>query len=144
MTTHIQRSAILPYSAQALFELVNDVARYPEFLPWCSAATILQQNENSMKASLTVGKAGIKQSFVTENTWADESRMEMNLAEGPFKQLKGVWEFKSLGEKACRISLDMRFDYAGVLVKATLGPLFNHAANTMVDAFCQRARQLYG
>jgi len=71
-------------------------------------------------------------------------RIEMNLQEGPFTSLNGVWEFKALGDKACKISLDLTFDYAGPLVRATLGPLFNQAANTMVDAFCQRAKQLYG
>jgi ribosome-associated toxin RatA of RatAB toxin-antitoxin module len=71
-------------------------------------------------------------------------RIEMSLEEGPFSQLNGVWEFKVLGDKACKISLDLSFDYAGPLVRATLGPLFNQASNTLVDAFCQRVKQLYG
>jgi ribosome-associated toxin RatA of RatAB toxin-antitoxin module len=144
MTTRIQRSALLPYPAQALFDLVNDVASYPQFLPWCRASEVLEVSETHMLASLEVAKGGIGQRFVTRNVLLPGQRIEMNLQEGPFSSLNGVWEFKALGDKACKISLDLTFDYAGPLVRATLGPLFNQATNTMVDAFCQRAKQLYG
>ncbi|MBB3104079.1 type II toxin-antitoxin system RatA family toxin [Azomonas macrocytogenes] len=144
MTTHIHRSALLPYPAQALFDMVNDVASYSEFLPWCSASEVLSASETEMHASMTVAKAGFSQHFLTHNKLQPGERIEMNLTEGPFRHLHGIWEFKSLGEKACKITLDLRFDYAGPLVKMTLGPLFNHAANTLVDAFCERAKQLYG
>ncbi|WP_028241629.1 type II toxin-antitoxin system RatA family toxin [Stutzerimonas azotifigens] len=144
MTTHIQRSALLPYPAEALYDMVNDVARYPEFLPWCSSTEVLESSDTEMRARLTVEKAGLKQRLLTRNQLQPGKRIEMALEEGPFRQLHGVWEFKALGDKASRISLDMRFDYAGPLIKVTLGPLFNHAANTLVDAFCDRARALYG
>jgi len=144
MTTRIQRSALLPYPAQALFDLVNDVASYPQFLPWCRSSEVLEVSETHMLASLEVAKGSIGQRFVTRNVLQPGQRIEMNLQEGPFTSLNGVWEFKALGDKACKISLDLTFDYAGPLVRATLGPLFNQAANTMVDAFCQRAKQLYG
>lgn len=144
MTTRIQRSALLPYPAQALFDLVNDVANYPQFLPWCAASEVMEASETHMVASLEVAKGGLSQRFVTRNTLQPGQRIEMNLEEGPFSSLHGVWEFKALGDKACKITLDLSFDYAGSLVRATLGPLFNQATNTMVDAFCQRARQLYG
>jgi len=144
MTTHIQRSALLPYPAQALYDLVNDVANYPQFLPWCSGATVLEVSETAMRAKVEVAKGGISQHFVTRNVLVPGHSIEMNLEEGPFSQLHGLWVFKPLGEKACKISLDLSFEYSGALVKATLGPLFNQAANTLVDAFCQRAKQLYG
>ncbi|MDP9942179.1 type II toxin-antitoxin system RatA family toxin [Ectopseudomonas alcaliphila] len=144
MTTRIQRSALLPYPAQALFDLVNDVVSYPQFLPWCRSSEVLEVSETHMLASLEVAKGSIGQRFVTRNVLQPGQRIEMNLQEGPFTSLNGVWEFKALGDKACKISLDLTFDYAGPLVRATLGPLFNQAANTMVDAFCQRAKQLYG
>ncbi|UFQ96910.1 type II toxin-antitoxin system RatA family toxin [Pseudomonas wenzhouensis] len=144
MATRIQRSALLPYPAQALFDLVNDVASYPQFLPWCRASEVLEVSETHMLASLEVAKGSIGQRFVTRNVLLPGQRIEMNLQEGPFTSLNGVWEFKALGDKACKISLDLTFDYAGPLVRATLGPLFNQATNTMVDAFCQRAKQLYG
>lgn len=144
MTTHIHRSALLPYPARMLFDLVNDVASYPEFLPWCSASEVLDASEVHMRASLTVAKAGLSQRFVTRNVLVPAQSIELNLEEGPFSQLHGEWQFKALSDKACKISLDLNFDYAGPLVRATLGPLFNQAANTLVDAFCQRAKQLYG
>lgn len=144
MSTHIHRSALLPYPARVLFDLVNDVARYPEFLPWCSASEVLEVSETHMRASLAVSKAGLSQRFVTRNTLLAGQSIELNLEEGPFTQLHGTWQFKTLSDKACKISLDLTFDYAGPLVRATLGPLFNQAANTLVDAFCQRAKQLYG
>jgi ribosome-associated toxin RatA of RatAB toxin-antitoxin module len=144
MTTHIQRSALLPYPAQALYDLVNDVPRYSEFLPWCSAARVLEQSEGHMRARLEIAKGGLSQHFVTENTLVPGQSIVMDLIEGPFNQLHGVWTFKALGEKACKISLDLSFDYAGPIVRATLGPLFNQAANTFVDAFCQRAKELHG
>lgn len=142
MTTHIQRSALLPYPAQALYDLVNDVARYPEFLPWCSGATVLESSDVEMRAKVEVAKGGLSQHFVTKNVLVPGQSIEMNLEEGPFSQLHGLWVFKPLGEKACKISLDLSFEYSGVLVKTTLGPLFNQAANTLVDAFCARAKQL--
>ncbi|TBU95713.1 type II toxin-antitoxin system RatA family toxin [Stutzerimonas kirkiae] len=144
MTTHIQRSALLPYSAQALFDMVNDVASYPQFLPWCSETEVLFADDTRMQASMTVAKAGLSQKFMTRNELEPGRRIEMRLEEGPFSHLNGVWEFKALGEKACKISLDLTFEYAGPLVRATLGPLFNQAANTLVDAFCERAKALYG
>ena len=97
-----------------------------------------------LRASLAVAKGGLSQRFVTANTLVPGELIKLNLVEGPFTQLYGQWEFKALGDKACKISLDLTFDYAGPLVRATLGPLFNQATNTLVDAFCQRAKQLYG
>lgn len=144
MTTHIQRSALLPYPAKALYDLVNDVARYPEFLPWCSSTRVIESSDDFMRASLEVAKGGLSQRLVTRNALITGERIEMNLEEGPFTQLHGIWVFKPLGEKACKISLDLSFDYDGPIVRATLGPLFNQAANTLVDAFCQRAKQLNG
>ena len=144
MATHIQRSALLPYSAAALYDLINDVPSYPQFLPWCSASEVLEETEDSMRAALMIAKGHLSQRFVTKNTLVPNQSISMALEEGPFSQLQGTWEFKALGEKACKISLDLECDYAGPIIKATLGPLFTQAANTMVDAFCQRAKELYG
>lgn len=144
MATRIHRSALLPYPARALYDLVNDVARYPDFLPWCSSTEVLEVSETQMRARLEVAKGGLSQRFLTRNALRPGESIEMHLEEGPFTHLHGIWTFKTLGEKACKISLDLTFDYAGSLVKATLGPLFNQAANTLVDAFCERAKQIYG
>ena len=134
----------VPHTPEQMFALVADVERYPEFLPWCSAAEILEESDQQMRARLTVGKAGIHQSFTTVNDLEPGSRIDMHLENGPFTALHGVWEFRALSDHACKISLDLQFSYSGPVVKATLGPLFNHAANTLVDAFSQRAKELYG
>lgn len=144
MSTRIQRSALLPYPARALYDLVNDVASYPQFLPWCSVAEVLESNDRLMRATLKVGRAGISQQFTTRNALVPGESITMKLEQGPFSALHGVWQFQALSDKACKITLDLSFEYSGALVKATLGPLFNQAATTMVDAFCQRAKQLYG
>lgn len=144
MSIQIERSALLPYSALQMYNLVNDVQRYPEFLPWCAATSLIESSDTALTASITVAKLGIKQSFTTQNQMIPGERIELALVDGPFSHMTGIWTFKALNEKACKISLDMNFDYKGALVKATLGPFFTQAANTMVDAFCKRAQQLYG
>ena len=144
MSTKINRSALLPYSVHALYDMVNDVLSYPEFLPWCSATRILESSDVQMRAELTVAKAGLSHRFTTQNRMIPGERIEIQLVQGPFRHLQGVWTFQTLNDKASKISLDMDFDYSGAIMRVTLGPLFNHAANTMMDAFCQRARQLYG
>jgi len=144
MSIKIQRSAILPYPAQQLYQMVNDVERYPEFLPWCSKTRLISADDTSMCAEVTASRAGLSHSFVTSNQLVPNERVEINLVKGPFKHLHGIWEFKQLSEAACKMSLELEFDYSGMLIKATLGTLFTHAANTMVDAFCQRAKELYG
>ncbi|PRB79890.1 type II toxin-antitoxin system RatA family toxin [Pseudomonas sp. MYb185] len=142
--THIKRSALLPFPAERLFDLVNRVEHYPEFLPWCTKAEIISETDELMRARLTVGKAGLHQSFTTRNELVPGKRIDMRLEDGPFTELHGVWEFQALSEQACKITLDLKFNYSGALVRATLGPLFNHAANTMVEAFSKRAQELYG
>ena len=144
MATHIQRSALLPYSAQQLYSLVNDVERYPEFLPWCAAATVLEVSETTMRASLQLSKAGISQRLLTRNTLTANQSIEMQLEEGLFKQFYGLWTFTALQESACKVSLDLRFEYAGSLLGMALAPMFNKASATLLDAFCARAQALYG
>lgn len=142
--THIQRSAIVMCSREALFDLVNDIERYPEFLPWCLAAHVESKTDTQITAQLTVGKSGIKQSFSTRNLLKRPEQMEMTLVEGPFKQLRGVWQFSELNSDACKVNFDLQFEFSNKLTALALGAVFNQAADTLVDAFCARANQLYG
>lgn len=141
---HVERSALLPYSAHQMYCLVNDVEKYPEFLPWCNGTEILAESTHSMSAKLMITKGPIKQYLITNNILVPDASIEINLQEGPFKKLHGLWTFRQLNEKACKINLIMEFDYNSILMKATLGPLFNKAASSMVDIFSQRANYLYG
>lgn len=140
----ISRSALLPYAALKVYDIVNDVRAYPEFLPWCGGAEVMDSTENTMIASVTIAKAGLKQTFVTQNTVQPGERIDMQLVKGPFSHLVGHWVFKSLDENACKISFDLAFEVSNPLLKAALGAIFEQIASTMVQSFCERAKQLYG
>ena len=124
-------------------ELVNDVNAYPQFLPWCSKAQIIEQGPEFMVASIEVQKGAIKQSFTTRNDFSENGRISMDLVDGPFKYLKGIWDFIHLKEGACKVVLTLEFELKQNFAKMAFGPVFNQAANSMVDAFCERANQLY-
>lgn len=140
----VKRSALVTYSPLQMFAVVNDIAAYPQFLPWCSGAKILSQSDTEMVARLDLEKAGIRQSFTTRNTWDSPTAMEMNLVEGPFSYLKGVWSLQALGTDGCRISVQLTFELNSRVMNATLGKVFSVASDKMVDAFCQRAERIYG
>ncbi|MBO1926742.1 type II toxin-antitoxin system RatA family toxin [Thiomicrorhabdus sp. 6S2-11] len=139
----ITRTALLPYSAKQMYDLVNDVPSYPQFLPWCGGAKVLQQDASSMQASVTIAKAGIKQTFTTNNHLVDGKRIEMQLIDGPFKSMHGEWEFKVLDEDACKILFEIEFEVSNGILNMALGPIFEQIASTMVDSFCERAKQIY-
>ncbi|MDG6778240.1 type II toxin-antitoxin system RatA family toxin [Thiomicrorhabdus sp. zzn3] len=139
----ISRSALLPYSAQKVYDLVNDVAAYPEFLPWCGGAEVVSQTDLEMQAKVTIAKAGISQTFETRNHLVPGQRIEMHLVDGPFKSLRGEWQFKPLDVDACKILFEVEFEVSSGLLNAAIGPIFEQIANTLVDAFCERAKQVY-
>ena len=107
MATTINKTALLPHSAQTMFDLVADIARYPEFLPGCSGAQVLGQTDNEVVARLDLTKAGVTQSFVTRNTNTPYASITLALEDGPFDSLGGEWRFDALSEDACRVSLDL-------------------------------------
>jgi len=138
----ISRSALVPYSAEAMFDLVNAVERYPEFLPWCAAAEIQSRSDDGMVATLEIRRAGMSHRFTTRNRMMRPQRLTLELLDGPFDHFDGVWQFTPLAPDACKVALDLDFDYAGRLIRAALGPVFNRSADTLVDAFCARAREV--
>jgi ribosome-associated toxin RatA of RatAB toxin-antitoxin module len=141
---HISRSALVPFSAERMFELVNDVERYPEFLPWCASARVHDRGENELVAELEISRGGMRHRFVTRNALAPPVRMTLSLEEGPFEHFAGEWRFTPLADEACKVELEMDFEYAGRILRTALAPLFNRSADAMVDAFCVRARSLFG
>ncbi len=140
----ISRTALLPYSAWQMYQLVNDVAAYPEFLPWCGAAEVLLETEYEMVARVTIAKAGLRQTFETRNTLVPGERIEMQLVKGPFKHLKGEWLFKPLGEQACKIQFEVEFEVSHGVLNLAIGPIFEQISSTLVDSFCERAKAIYG
>lgn len=143
MTTHIDRSALVMHSAQQMYDLVNDIESYPEFMQGCQEARVLSRSETEVVGELTLGKAGIRHSFTTHNTLVPGREMHMTLVEGPFRKFAASWHFHPLGENACKVTLNMEFEFAGGLVGYALEKLFNHSANTLVDALVSRAARIY-
>lgn len=139
----ITRSALVPFSAEQMYALVNDVESYPSFVPGCAATRVLSRDENSMTAALDVSKAGIRKTFVTRNRLTDASSIDMELVEGPFRQLSGGWKFISIDVDACQIELNLEFEFTNFLVEKAFGTVFNELAINMVKAFSQRAKDVY-
>ena len=140
----IERSALVPYSDSQMYALVDDIARYPEFVPGCRAATVIEQGANFKVARLDISKAGVGKSFTTRNDLQPPSCIEMQLVDGPFKYLRGGWQFHALDQHACKIVLKLDFEFSNKLLSMAFGSIFNELQGRMVDAFVQRARQVYG
>ena len=124
--------------------LVDDIDAYPEFLPWCGGARLHQADDTSMEASIQISAAGLNQWFKTRNTMVPGKSIEIQLVDGPFKRLQGSWHFISLEDDGCKIELVLKFEFKRGLAAAVIAPAFTRIANTMVDSFCERARDLYG
>jgi len=138
----VKKSALVPFSAPAMFDLVAAVEEYPEFLPWCGGTEVHERSEEGMVASIRIAYKGISQTFTTENRHQRPQRIEMKLRDGPFSRLHGVWTFKALTDSACRVELEMDYEMRSGLIAQLLGPVFGQIAQTMVDAFVNRAEAL--
>lgn len=143
MTT-IQRSALVPYSAQAMFDLVNAIEAYPQFMDGCAGAAILSRSNDVIEARLELAKGGLRYSFTTRNKLLPPGRIELTLVEGPFEKFQGEWTFQALGEHACKIALHLQFEMSGRLLNFAARKVFDSVANQMVDALVKRAHKLYG
>ena len=144
MLQSVSRSALVPYTASDMFALVADIEKYPGFLPWCRHARVRVPGEDTVEASLEIGRGPIRKTFTTRNVMTRDTRIDIGLVNGPFKRLQGCWKFIALdGGAGCRIVLDMEYELSNALLRRTLGPLFDEITNSLVDAFCRRARELY-
>ncbi|MEZ9501151.1 SRPBCC family protein [Vibrio sp. 10N.286.51.B11] len=139
----VTRSALVSFSADQMFSLVNDVARYPEFLPGCSGSRVIESSDSAMVASVDVSKAGISKTFTTSNRLADGAEILMELVDGPFKKLQGGWYFTPLDDQACKVELKLEFEFSSRMIEMAFGKVFNELTSNMVSAFTQRAKQVY-
>lgn len=139
----ISKHALVPYSAGQMYALVNDIESYADFLPWCSQSDILERTEQDIKASLNIAYGSLNKSFTTLNKLTPDTKMEMQLVEGPFKKLHGEWVFTQLGEDGCKVSLELEFEFKSKMLSMTMGPVFSQIANTLVDSFSERANKVY-
>ena len=143
----VKKSVLIWYTPQEMFALVTDVARYPEFLPWCDHAKVLEHTSNGVVAEVGISMAGVRKSFVTRNTHEAGRRVELQLVEGPFSKLSGDWKFEPVGDgkqRAARVSLQLDYGFDKGALGALVGPIFDRIAGSMVDAFVKRAEQVYG
>ncbi|RUO32100.1 ubiquinone-binding protein [Aliidiomarina sedimenti] len=141
----IERTSLVPYSCKQMFDLVNDIPAYPEFVPGCSAARILAEQDAQIDAELQISKAGIQQSFATRNQLHEPHRIDLQLISGPFKALQGAWYFESLDNgKACKVILRLDFEFSSRMLQFAFGKVFNEVNRRMVDAFAKRAKVVYG
>ncbi len=143
MTT-VSKSALVSYSPEQMFRLIDDIVAYSEFLPWCAKATEISRDEKKVEASVLISHSGFNKEFTTQNKNTAFSKIEMHLVNGPFKNLDGVWLFEPLGDTACKVSLNLEFEFSSKIIGITLGPVFRKIANTLVDAFIKRADVVYG
>ena len=140
----VARSAIVAHSAASVYSLVDDIESYPEFLPWCRDAKVLEREPSRTVATLTVGVRGVRHSFTTENANRPGEGIDLQLVEGPFRKFSAVWRFTPLDEHAARIEFLMEYEISNKVLAKVLEPLFDRIADTMVTAFSRRADQLYG
>lgn len=142
--TDINKSALVPYSAGQMYALVDDIESYEDFLPWCQASRELLREENIVEGRLEIALGKLHKAFTTRNLLKKDAEIEMQLIEGPFKRLHGVWRFEPLGEEGSKVSLHLEFEFSNKLLSMTFGSVFGHIANSLVDSFTQRAQQVYG
>ncbi len=140
----VEKSVLVLHSAQQMFDLVDGVELYPQFLPWCGGTDVKWRDEASTVATVMIDYHRIKQSFTTENAKQIPSLIEMKLQDGPFRHLDGCWRFIALNESACKIEFKLHYEFSSKLLESLVGPVFNHITNNFVDAFVERAEKVYG
>jgi ribosome-associated toxin RatA of RatAB toxin-antitoxin module len=140
----VHKSVFLGYSAEQMFALVERVEDYPKFLPWCGGVEVQQREENKLVATISIHYHGVRQTFTTENVNTPPTSIKITLKEGPFKHLDGTWTFKPLRADACKVDLDLHYEFSSRLLEQIIGPVFNMIANSFVDSFCKRAEAVYG
>jgi ribosome-associated toxin RatA of RatAB toxin-antitoxin module len=139
----VEKSVLVPHSAERMYALVDAPERYPEFLPWCGGVDLLKRDDTQTTATLHIDYHGLKHKFTTENSKHYPTLMEIHLVQGPFRHLEGVWRFIPLAEDACKIEFRLNYEFSSHLLEKIIAPVFSHIANTFVDAFVERAEKIY-
>jgi len=140
----VSRSALIPYSADQMYALVEDFLAYPEFLPWCTGATLHFRDGDTIEASLQLQRSGVKKSFRTRNTLQPGVAMGIALVGGPFRHLAGGWLFEQLGDDGSKVSLQLDFEFENRVTDTLFGRYFETTCNSLIDSFTQRAHKIYG
>ena len=139
----VEKTVLVAYSAEQMFNLVDRVEDYPDFLPWCGGASVVEIEGSCVHATVHINYHHIKQSFTTENKRLPPSRIDMTLQDGPFRHLDGSWHFIALNDTACKIEFKLHYEFSSKLLEKLVGPVFHYIANSFVDAFIHRAEKVY-
>jgi ribosome-associated toxin RatA of RatAB toxin-antitoxin module len=140
----IKRFALVTYTPTQMFDLVVDVERYCEFLPWVAGAQVHERNPCGLLASMTMERGGVRQSFTTRNVMQRPDWMSLSLVEGPFRTLEGMWNFRPIETAGTRVELEMKFEFGNPVASMLFGKAFEQSVGELIDAFVERARQIYG
>ncbi len=140
----IEKTVLVPYSAEKMFNLVDDVAQYPVFLPWCDGTTVIHLSETVTHATVNINYHHVKHSFSTENKRTPPVLIEMTLLNGPFEHLDGHWRFIPLSDDACKIEFRLHYTFSHKILEKLVGPVFHMIANSFVESFIERADAIYG
>ena len=140
----IKKQLIVPFSATQMFDLVDQVERYPSFMPWCGGSKVQRISDAEVLAQVTIQISGVKQSFTTRNNQIKPTEIKLALEDGPFEALEGIWQFKPLNEQACKVYFDLRYRFASRLLGLAIAPIFDQIASGLVDAFVREAERRHG
>lgn len=141
---NVNKSLLIQHSAQRMFDLVTDVQKYPDFLPWCGGVEVFESTPEMMEAKININFKGVKQYFHTRNIQKSPTDIDMHFVSGPFKKFEGKWTFTPLAEDACKIEFCLRYEFSNFVLDKLIGPVFSVIANTFVNSFVKRANDLYG
>ena len=142
MPTHAERK-LVPYTPEQLYNLVADVDKYPQFLPWCVASRIRSRTDHELVADLTIGFGPFRESFTSRVTLERPTRIKVKYENGPFRYLNNQWDFVSTA-RGTEVAFFVDFEFRSRILKAAIGVVFNEAVRRMVNAFLKRARDVYG
>jgi ribosome-associated toxin RatA of RatAB toxin-antitoxin module len=140
----VHKSVLVPYSAQQMFALVERIEDYPKFLPWCGGTRILQRDADQTLARIDIDYRGVRAHFTTANRNHAPDRIVVELRDGPFRRLDGVWRFHALTESACKVEFDLNYEFATAMLEKLIGPVFGRIADSFIDAFVKRAAEIHG
>jgi len=135
----IKKSAFVFFNHKDIFQLIDDVEHYTDFLPWCGGSKVIKRTKKITEATIEINFKGVKQSFTTRNLKKPFEIMEINLVDGPFKKLTGSWKFTSIDKKSCKIELSLMYEFNNLILEKLIGPIFNIIANTFIDEFIKEA-----
>jgi ribosome-associated toxin RatA of RatAB toxin-antitoxin module len=139
----VRKSVLVPFAAGKMFELVDRIELYPEFLPWCGGARIVAERDGGKTARIDIDYRGVRAHFTTDNVNRDAESIVVTLIDGPFRHLHGEWRFRALAPDACKVELELAYEFATHVLERVVGGVFGHIANTFIDAFVRRAETVY-